>query len=168
MEKEFEALRKRRRMPYISGMTLKIAQKMINAGIKEADVYGIPVAIAISDSGGNLLAFNRMENAMLCSIQIAMDKAYTAVYGKCHTADWGNRYRSGSLVPLFFHERWVTFAAGFPLIKDGTICGGIGVSGAVSEDLYVARAVIKAGGFDPDDADAALKQVELRNRKKGS
>ncbi len=160
MEKDFDVIRTQRRMHYASGLTLKTAQKMINAGIKEANVYGIPVSIAISDSGGNLLAFGRMENAMLCSIQIAMDKAYTAVYGKCHTADWGQRYFSGKLAPLFFHERWITFAAGLPLVKEGKIFGGVGVSGAVSEDLYVARAVIQAGGFNLEDVAAALKKIE--------
>jgi uncharacterized protein GlcG (DUF336 family) len=167
MEKEFDAIRKRRRMPYVPGLTLKLAQTMINAGVKEADKYGIPVAIAIADSAGNLKAFGRMEEAILCSIQIAQDKAYSAVYGKCHTSDWGKRFLSGTLAPLFFHERWITFAAGLPLIKDDRVLGGVGVSGAVSEDLYVARAVIKAGGFLLDDVDLALKQIEANNKKKG-
>jgi uncharacterized protein GlcG (DUF336 family) len=100
------------------------------------------MVIAIADSGGNLLAMHRMDNAMLCSIQIAMDKAYTVVFGKQNTAEFGSPYRSGILVPLYFHERWITFPGGFPIIKEGSILGGIGVSGGVIEDLYVARAAL--------------------------
>jgi len=73
MENDFEELRARRRMPYVSALTLKTAQKMINASIKESDKYGIPVSIAVSDAGGYLLAFGRQENAMLCSVQIALN-----------------------------------------------------------------------------------------------
>ena len=165
MNPELESIRKRRRMPYVPGLALKTAQTMINAGLKEADKYGIPVSIAVSDSAGNLLAFGRMENATLFSIQIAMDKAYTAVFGKCHTEDWGKRYASGKLVPLYFHERWITFSGGLPLIRDETVCGGVGVSGAVTEDIYIARAVIKAGGFNLDEVDAAIERIESGNKK---
>lgn len=165
MNPEFEAIRRRRKMPYTAGLTLKIAQKMINAGIKEADQYGIPVSIAVSDSAGNLLAFGRMEDATLFSIQIAMDKAYTAVYGKCHTEDWGKRYASGKLAPLFFHERWISFSGGLPLIENDKVLGGVGVSGAVTEDIYVARAVIAAGGFNLDEVNAAIERIESGNKK---
>ena len=165
MNTELESIRKRRKMPYVPGLTLTTAQKMINAGTKEADKYGIDVSIALSDSAGNLLAFGRMENATLFSIQIAMDKAYTAVFGKCNTEDWGKRYASGKLVPLFFHERWITFSGGLPLIKDEKVYGGVGVSGAVTEDIYIARAVIKAGGFNLDEVDAAIERIESGNKK---
>lgn len=165
MNPDIEELRKIRRLPYMPGLTLTMANLMISAGIKEAEKYGMPVSIAIYDCGGNLLAFNRMENAMLCGIQIAMDKAYTAVYGKLHTGGWGEMYKTGNLVPLFFHERWITYAAGFPLIKTDAIMGGIGVSGAVSEDLYIARAVIREGGFDMDEVNSAIEKVEASKRK---
>jgi uncharacterized protein GlcG (DUF336 family) len=128
---------------YGDGLTLDIAKKMLEAGEKEAIRQGVPMVIAISDAGGHLLAFHRMDNAMLCSVQIALDKAYTAVLGKQHTAQFGNAYKVGELVPLFFHERWITFPGGFPLIKNGSILGGIGVSGGIVEDLYVAKEALK-------------------------
>lgn len=144
---------------YGPGLTLELAKKMLGVGEKEAARQGVPMAMAIADSGGNLLAFHRMDSTMLVSIQIAMDKAYTAVYGKLATNELGEPYRSGGLVPLFFHERWITFQGGYPLIKEGTIMGGLGVSGGRIEDSYVARAIIKAGGFDTSEVDSFLAQA---------
>ena len=70
---------------YGTGLTLELAKKMLEAAEKEAKKQNVPMVIAISDAGGNLLAFHRMDNAILMSIQIAMDKAFTAVFGKQHT-----------------------------------------------------------------------------------
>jgi uncharacterized protein GlcG (DUF336 family) len=150
---------------YGTGLNLEIAQKMMAAGEKEALKQNVPMAMAISDSGGNLLAFQRMDNTMLSSTQIALDKAYTAVFGKLPTADYTPIYKSGGLVPLFFHERWITFAGGYPIIKKGIIMGGLGVSGGVIEDVLVAKAMLKAGGFETKMADEYLKEFE--NQKPG-
>ncbi len=153
------------KLVYGSGLTLQTARKMLEAGEKEALKQGVPMAMAVSDSGGNLLAFERMDNTMLCSIQIALDKAYTAVLGKMHTGDLGNSYRSGSLIPLFFHERWITFPGGFPITRGGVILGGLGISGGVVEDLYVAEAALKAGNFDTLEVEKAIAQNEAAQKK---
>ncbi|MBN1367648.1 MAG: heme-binding protein [Dehalococcoidales bacterium] len=145
---------------YSSGLTLEIAKKMLEAAETEADRQGIPMSIAISDAGGNLLVFNRMDNAALFSINIAMDKAFTVVFGKLPSGNFSELYRSGGLVPLFFHERWITFQGGFPIIKKGKILGGIGVSGGTIEDIYVARAALKAGEFSLDEVNMAITQRE--------
>ena len=150
---------------YGSGLTLKIARKMIEAGEKEAISQKVPMVIAVADSGGNLLAFERMDDTMLSSIQIALDKAYTAVFGKQHTGEFSGAYRAGVLIPLFFHERWITFPGGFPITKDGVIFGGLGVSGGVVEDLYVAKAALKAGGFDISEVEEAISRNEAALEK---
>jgi len=116
----------------------------------------VPVTIAIADAGGNLLAFSRMDNAMLGSIQIAIDKAFTAAFGKRPTGDWKRDFQAPDMVPLFVHERWITFSGGFPIISNGVLLGGIGVSGGFIEDLYVAKSALKAGSFSLDEVDAAL------------
>ena len=146
-------------LTYGSGLTLDIAKKMLEAGEKEAEKQGVPMSIAISDAGGNLIAFRRMDNAALFSIQIAMDKSFTTVFGKMPTGNFANLYRTGELVPLFFHERWITFPGGFPIIKDGRILGGIGVSGGTTEDVYVAKAALKAGGFILDEVDTVIRAI---------
>jgi len=146
---------------YSSGLTLATARKMLEAAEKEADKQGVPMVIAIADAGGNLLALHRMDDAMLCSIQIAMDKAFTAVFGKLPTQSWCDIYQAGALPSLFYHERWIAFPGGFPIIKDGKLLGGVGASGGVErEDTYVARAALKAGGFNTDDADAIIAKLE--------
>lgn len=155
-------------LSYGSGLTLGTAKKMLEAGENEAKKQGVPMSIAIGDAGGNLVAFSRMDNAALFSIQIAMDKAFTTVFGKMPTGSFASQYCAGGLVPLFFHERWITFPGGFPLIKNGVILGGIGVSGGIIEDVYVAKAALKAGGFSLKEVDAtiaAIRGMRRRNRK---
>jgi len=146
-------------LSYGSGLTLDIVKKMLEVGEKEAEKQGVPVSIAISDASGNLIAFRRMDNAALFSIQIAMDKAFTTVFGKMPTGNFANLYRTGELVPLFFHERWITFPGGFPIIEDGRILGGIGVSGGTIEDVYVVKAALKAGGFILDEVDTVIRAM---------
>ena len=147
------------KLTYGIGLTLDTGKKMLEAGEKEAQRQGVPMAIAIVDAGGNLLAFHRMDNAILVGTQIAMDKAFTAVFGKQHSGNNAALYQRGIMVPLFFHERWITFPGGFPIIKNGVLLGGIGVSGGTIEDVFVARAALAAGGFSVDEVDAFLTQM---------
>jgi uncharacterized protein GlcG (DUF336 family) len=155
---------------YGTGLTLVLAIKMLKAGVRESINQSVPMAMAISDSGGNLIAFHRMDNTALMSTQIAMDKAYTSVFGKQPTGNLCSPYKSGLLTPLFFHERWITFPGGYPIIKDKVILGGLGVSGGIIEDVYVAKAILKAGGFNTDgvnelitDYESGLKNAETNN-----
>ena len=145
---------------YGSGLTLEKAKKMLQAAEEEADRQGIPMAIAIADAGGNLLAFHRMDDAILVSINVAVDKAFTAVFGKLPTHCWFDKFRNGELPSSKFNERWIALPGGFPLAKNGEIMGGIGASGGVErEDICVARAALAAGGFDLNEADARLAEI---------
>jgi uncharacterized protein GlcG (DUF336 family) len=145
---------KRGKMVYRAGLTLDLARKMLEAAEAEAAKRNLLMTVAIVDCAGNLVAFHRMDDACLYSIQISMDKAYTAVYGKLSTADWGPFFKSGELPSLFFHERWIPFPGGFPLVRNGKIFGGIGVSGATATgDSAVAKAALAAGGFQTDNID---------------
>ena len=143
-------------LTYGAGLNLETAKKMLEAGEREAEKQRVPMVIAIVDAGGNLLAFSRMDKAGLGSIQVAIDKAYTAVFGKMPSGEWGGIFQAGNLVPLFFHERWMTLPGGFPIRKDKVLLGGIGVSGGTIEDIYVAKAALEAGGFTLDDTVRAL------------
>lgn len=147
-------------LSYSTGLTFDTAKKMIDTAMAEAKKQGLTMVIAIADAGGNLVAFGRMDDAMLASIQIAMDKAFTAVYGKIPTQIWRMIVQSGNIPPLFIHERWTAFPGGFPLIKGKQLLGGIGCSGATAYgDTSVARAALGAGGFSTEDADAILKEL---------
>ena len=147
-------------LPYGAGLTLKTAKKMLEAGEKEAERQGVPMVIAVVDAGGNLLAFSRMDNAILVSINIAKDKAFTAVFGKLPT-----KPPPGGITPSFIHERWITFPGGFPIKSNGVLIGGIGISGGTIEDTYVAKAALKAGGFSLDNVNAALAEIEATQKE---
>jgi len=149
------------KLNYSSGLTLEIAKKMLEAAEDEARRLRLLMAFAIADAGGNLIAFHRMDNAMLAASQIAMDKAFTAVYGKIPSALWGDILRSGELPPLFIHQRWTPFPGGFPLIRGGAIYGGVGASGATSHgDTAVARAAAAAGSFETRNFDKFLSELK--------
>ena len=148
-------------LSYSTGLSFDTAKKMIDAAMSEAKKQGLTMVIAIVDAGGNLLAFGRMDEAMLASIQIAMDKAFTAVYGKIPTQIWRDIVQSGNLPPLFIHERWTAFPGGFPIIKGKQLLGGIGCSGATAYgDTMVARAGLLAGEFSTEGANSFLKELK--------
>jgi uncharacterized protein GlcG (DUF336 family) len=147
-------------LSYSTGLTYDTAKKMIEAAMVEAKKQGLAMVIAVADAGGNLVAFGRMDEAMLASVHIAMDKAFTAAYGKIPTQIWRDIVQSGNLPPLFIHDRWTAFPGGFPLIKGKKLLGGIGCSGATAHgDTSVAKAGLRAGGFSTSDADAILKDL---------
>ena len=98
---------------------------------------------------------------IVAGINIAIDKAFTAVFGKFHTLEWSYHFQKGGFAPLRIHEQWIAFPGGFPIINDGVIMGGIGVSGGTVEDLYVAKAALEAGGFNTDEVDTAIAQTKV-------
>src|SRR5208337_4623149 len=125
-------------------MTLDLALRMIEAAREKAREIGVPMVIAIVDAGGNPVAQQRMDNALLASIDISLNKAYTAVAVQLPTHELAPLAQPQQ--PLFgIHNadggRIVIFGGGFPLKHGGEIIGGIGVSGgSVEEDIQCATA----------------------------
>ena len=105
-------------------------------------------ASAVVDMGGNLVAQHRMNDSLLASISISFNKAYTAAALKMPTHEAAKLAVPGQ--PLFGLNttdgcRLVVFGGGFPIVEDGTIVGGLGVSGgSVDEDMLVAQAGLAA------------------------
>lgn len=127
------------------GMTLETAQAVAQAGQKKAEEITVPMNIAVVDEGNNLVAFTRMDDAWLGSIDIAQGKAYTARSFNMPTKDLAPLCQPGQ--PLFgLHAtnqgRLVIFAGGIPLEdENGSVLGAIGVSGGtVEQDQEVAKA----------------------------
>ena len=122
------------------------------AAARWATENGIRVNIAIVDSGGNLAAFLRMPGAFLHSIDIAIDKAYTAAGFGLPTAAWTEALATHSPavragIPM--RPRMVCFGGGLPIRHEGRVIGGIGVSGGTEhEDETCARAGLSAIGLD--------------------
>ena len=109
------------------------AQAAALAAVRKAEELGVRVNVAVADSGGNLAAFLRMPGAFLHSIDIAIDKAYTAAGFGFPTADWQGALDAesrGVREGLPRRPRLVAFGGGRPLRVDGALIGAIGVSGA--------------------------------------
>ena len=126
---------------------LELALEMINAAKEKAREIGVPMVIAVTDAGGNLVALQRMDKALLVSLDVAVNKAYTATAVKISTEDLAGLTQPGQ--PLFgLHMadggRIVIFGGGIPLKYDGEVIGGLGVSGgSVEEDVSVAKAGVE-------------------------
>ena len=127
---------------------LEKAKKMIAAAEKKAIEINVPMVIAVVDAGGNLVAQERMDNALLASVSIALNKAYTAVALKMSTEQAAAVSQPGqSLYGINTTDgcRMVIFGGGIPIWDNGVLVGGIGVSGgAVEEDMSVAKAGLAA------------------------
>ncbi|MFC6718080.1 heme-binding protein [Natrialbaceae archaeon GCM10025810] len=129
-------------------VTLEVAKELIAAAEEKATEIGVPMCIAVMDEGANLVGFHRMDDALLASIDIAQNKAYSSVTLKLDTQTIHEVSQPGE--PLYGlgdtnDGRIVTFGGGFPLEDDnGTVIGGIGVSGgSVEEDMEVAQAGVE-------------------------
>ncbi len=125
-------------------ITLEQARTIIQAAERKAEEIGQPMNVAVVDEGGNLLAFERMANAWLGSIDIAQKKAWTSRAFDIETGDLGTNSQSGD---QFFgiHAsnggKVMIFAGGVPLKKDGKVVGAVGVSGGLGkQDQAVAEA----------------------------
>ena len=122
----------------------------VSAAITHGQSLGCKVVAAIVDSGGNLLACLRDDGAFLHSISIAQDKAYTALgFGIPTTTLYDAIQTPSSLRDGIMHrDRLIVFGGGFPIIVDGQVVGGIGVSGASEEqDSACAQAGLHAIGL---------------------
>jgi uncharacterized protein GlcG (DUF336 family) len=129
-------------------MTMEKAQRTIEAGIVKAKQIGQPMNIAVVDVGANLTAFVRMDGAWLGSIDIAINKAFTAKAFDISTLELGHNSQPGD---QFFgihtsnHGRVMIFAGGIPIKVNGQVVGAVGVSGGSGEqDQTVAEAAAAA------------------------
>ena len=125
-------------------LQLADARRIIAAATAEAEKIGQPMNIAVVDEGGNLLAFERMANAWIGSIDISQSKAWTSRAFDIETKTLGENSQSGD---QFFgiHAsnggKVMIFAGGGPLNQDGKVVGGLGISGGSGkQDQAVAEA----------------------------
>jgi uncharacterized protein GlcG (DUF336 family) len=129
-------------------MTMDKTRLIIEAAIDKAKKIGQPMNIAIVDAGANLAAFMRMDGAWIGSIDIAINKAFTAKAFDISTLELGGNSQPGD---QFFgihasnHGRVMIFAGGIPIKANGRIVGAVGVSGGSGEqDQAVAEAAVAA------------------------
>jgi uncharacterized protein GlcG (DUF336 family) len=132
-------------MPQIlRSIGLAEARRLIAAGEKKALEFGIPYNIAVVDAGGSLIAHARMDGAWIGSIDIAINKAWTARAFDAATEDLAKITQSGQQgfgLNTTNGAKVVIFGGGLPIKLDGVVIGAIGASGgSVEQDVAVARA----------------------------
>ena len=110
-------------------------------------------AAAVTDAGGHLTVFERMDGGPLLTGEVAINKAWTAASYGVATHDW-NRYVADSKVaPLANIPRLMPVGGGNPVKDGGKLVGGIGVSGGnAQQDQDIAEAALNSLGFDVADA----------------
>lgn len=128
----------------INRLSLDDARVLIAGARAKAEEIGVPMCIAITDESGQLIAFERMDGGKITSTIIAQDKAYTAAGAKRTTESYGTASQPGS--PAFginsaIGGRLLVVAGGLPVIFDGEVVGGIGLSsGTPAQDTLCAEA----------------------------
>jgi uncharacterized protein GlcG (DUF336 family) len=134
--------------PAANGITLDEALRVIEAARQKASEIGVMMNIAIVDEGNNLAAFARMDGAWQGSIDIAVNKAYTARAFDMPSAALGKISQPGEMcfgIHASNDLRVIIFGGGIPLQREGKIIGAIGVSGGtVDQDVEVATAGVEA------------------------
>jgi uncharacterized protein GlcG (DUF336 family) len=127
-------------------LSCKGSHVVVHAAEQKAVAIGVPQCIAVVDAGGELLAFSRMDGARPASIEIAITKARSAARRRRPSADEaGGDVAQGTRLALASHLNVTGIPGGLPIVVDGQVVGGVGVSSGTSdEDVVVATAGIDA------------------------
>ena len=131
-------------IPYGAPVTAEQARTVIAAGVAEAKKRNWALIFTVMDSGGNLVAFERMDGAMLASIPISQKKALASVQLRRETKVAEAAIQAGNNY-LITIDQLIGSRGGIPLVLDGKIIGSIGVSGGTgSQDEVAAKAAAAA------------------------
>jgi uncharacterized protein GlcG (DUF336 family) len=124
-------------------ITTEAARRAVEGAVQQAVKLGIKINVAVCDASGTQMAFLRMNGAYLHSITISEDKAYTAASFGIPTSQWAqilSNHSDGVRLGLPARPRFVQFGGGLPISINGTLVGGIGVSGgSEQQDEECAR-----------------------------
>jgi glc operon protein GlcG len=127
--------------PYGAPISLERAQAAITAALTEAKKRDWKMNIAVVDSGGNLVAFQRMDGAQLASIKIAEHKARASAIFRRETKVFEDGIQLNNFNYLITFDEIMASRGGIPLVEQGKIIGAIGCSGgANSQDEVVCKA----------------------------
>ena len=130
----------------VVSLDLADARRIIAAGERKAAELRIPYNIAVVDSGGGLIAHVRMDGAWLGSVDIAINKAWTARAFDTSTEDLASlaqRGQQGFGLNTTNDSRVVIFGGGIPIKVEGVVVGAVGASGGlIADDVAVASAAV--------------------------
>jgi uncharacterized protein GlcG (DUF336 family) len=125
-------------VPYGPPIPLAHASAAIAAAVAEAKKHDWKLNVAVVDSGGNLVAFQRMDGAQLASIQISEHKARSAVSFRRETKVFENAIQQNNAPYVMTLDGVIGSRGGIPLIAGGKIVGAIGCSGGTGSQDEVA------------------------------
>ncbi|MEH7401936.1 heme-binding protein [Gottfriedia acidiceleris] len=139
-------------MKKILKLELDEAKVMIEAAKKKSEDINVPETIAIVDDGGYVIALERMNGARITGPEIAIAKAYTAA-GHKRSTHLFNTEPNGPALPgneafgiqHMLNGKFAIFVGGFPIVVNGEVIGGVGISGGNGEqDTEVGTAALQA------------------------
>ena len=139
------------------------ARHMVQACLRKAEEIGVLETVCIVDDGGYPILLERMDGARITGPQIAWNKAFTAA-GHKRSTHLFNQAPNGPALPgneaygiqLSFEGRFAAFVGGYPVVVDGAVIGGVGLSGGNGEQdtqcglaaLQALQALLKPEGYD--------------------
>ena len=133
-----------------ASITRAAGAALIEAARTAAEEMSVEGAVAVTDSAGNLVAFERTDGAPFLTVEVAINKAWTAASYNQATHVW-NAYLAGdpTAAPLANIPRLMPVGGGNPVRENGRLVGAIGISGGNAvQDQEIAEAALKAVGFD--------------------
>jgi uncharacterized protein GlcG (DUF336 family) len=133
-------------------LELKEARAMVQAAERKAEELGVPQTVCVVDEGGYPLVLERMDGARITGAQIAWNKGFTAAGHKRSTHLFTKPPHGPALpgneafgIQLSFEGRFAAFVGGFPIVVNGEVVGGVGLSGGNGEqDTQCALAALQA------------------------
>ena len=132
------------------------AKKIVDTAVAKARQAGIAISIAVADSGGHLVALERMDGGRFHSLHSATTKAVCAASNKRPTSSHGAQGQQLDLAHALGltlaagPERWTAMEGGCPVIVEGECIGGVGVSGGDwATDERIAREAVESIGASP-------------------
>ena len=132
------------------------AKKIVDTAVAKARQAGIAISVVVADSGGNLLALERMDGGRFHTVHSATTKAVCCASNKRPTSSHGAQNQpldvahALGLALAAGPERWTAMEGGCPVIVDGECIGGVGVSGGDwATDERIARESVEAIAASP-------------------
>ena len=129
--------------PYGLSVSLENAKKAAASATAEARKIDVRMSIAVTDVGGELVYFEKMDGTQMASVMMAQGKARTAVMFRRPSKTFADQYAAGNTAFTTFTEQPVASEGGIPIVVSGKIIGAIGASGGTGQQDGMAAA---AGG----------------------
>ena len=151
-------------------LTLAEAHLMLDAAQKKAEELGVPEVLCVADNAGYPIALRRLDGGKVTSVQIAMNKAFTAAGHRKRTDNYKNSLPGEEAFGIWTQHggRFTVFVGGFPIMVDGQCVGGIGASGGNGEQDIACCEAGDPGGLRPAGLRAPAPRPGARARSADS